>query len=255
MSDQGSTRRFRFFMASSVSGILVVGLLCFTGCKSCEHLETALRMREEDLLLLREDLLRLEFQNQALKQQIAALQASSAASPSQASAPKVRLERLTLGQTTGGYDIDGRPGDDALQVVIQPRDQDNNIVPIAGAATITALEIGKEGTKTSIGTWAVSQQQMAETWKNGLFTQGYALLLPWQKKPTKERLRVVVRFRSPDGREFEVDRDVSLRLPPEQPPSHHTEPQAVEEGPILEPASHRRFRLHTPVALDENPAP
>jgi hypothetical protein len=76
--------------------------------------------------------------------------------------------------------------------------------------------------------------------------------LPWKTWPSFEKLRVVVQFASADGRLFEADRDVTIRLAPPtarktaecenrgpefmQPPPHGA-PPPPPSGPGVQPAA------------------
>ena len=95
-------------------------------------------------------------------------------------------------------------------VVIVPKDDDGTAVKATGHATVTALELSKEGLKRPIGKWEVSAEQLRRTWKTGLIGSGYFVPLQWDRCPTTDRVRVVLRFTSGDGREYEADRDVRV---------------------------------------------
>ena len=48
----------------------------------------------------------------------------------------------------------------------------------------------------------------------GLLSIGYMIQLPWKTPPRIETIRVVVRFILPDGRAYEADKDLKVRLMP-----------------------------------------
>ncbi len=123
------------------------------------------------------------------------------------STPALPLKDISLGGGTGGVDSDGEPGDESLQVVVVPRDEDGSPVKIPGRANVAAFEITREGLKLPIGRWEVPPEQIRRTWKNGLFTTGYFIPLQWDKPPCTDRVRLVVRFTTLDGREFEAEKD------------------------------------------------
>jgi hypothetical protein len=124
------------------------------------------------------------------------------------------VREVTLGRQTGGYDVDGCPGDEALQVVLEPRDPDGQAVKAPGSLHVEAMQISAEGLKALLSSWDVSAPDLRRTWKNGLFATGYYVILPWKSAPATSRLRVVARFTSLDGRVFEADKDITIRLPP-----------------------------------------
>jgi hypothetical protein len=121
---------------------------------------------------------------------------------------------LTLGRGTGGRDDHGVPGDEALEVLIEPRDPEGNVTRVPGSAIVQVVEIGADGIKRPLSSWDISQDQLRHSWKSGLLTTGYDLVLPWKVWPSTEKLRVTVQFRLADGRLFEADRDINVRVAP-----------------------------------------
>jgi hypothetical protein len=236
-------------------------LLLAAGCRhDNELLESELRARERDVDGLKDEVHRLEWHNEALQRQLgAAAHPGPAHYPPESAAQAFELRRITLGRGTGGYDVDHRLGDDALQVVLEPRDGEDHVVKAPGTLTVTALDISPEGVKTPFSSWTVGPEQLRKNWRNGIFSTGYVLVLPWQAPPHGERIRVVARLQTVDGRLFETDRDVRIVLPPEPwhpkgPPAPGPAPKPLVppeplplptprpaetgDGPGLEPAAH-----------------
>jgi hypothetical protein len=221
------------------------------GCRSSSDLvEAELRTRENDVRELRDELYRAECQNDALQREIRAVRqsGSSKISPEQA-AQSYTLKQITLGRGTGGYDDDLCPGDEALQVVVEPRDGDGHVIKAPGALHIDALDISPEGIKTPMSSWDLTPDQVRRGWKSGLLSSGYTFVLPWKNWPTSERVRVVARFILSDGRVFEADKDVPIRLTP----AAQRKPPAVDlDGPAMaipDPAD--PTRLPMPRKLDQ----
>jgi hypothetical protein len=152
-------------------------------------------------------------------------------------APVAGLKEITIGRGTGGIDEDKLPGDEAIQINIEPRDGDNHVVKVPGTMYITVLEVSPEGTKVPIGSWEIPPEKLRPLWKPGLMSNGYSIVLPWQKWPTSSKLRVVVRFALSDGRVFEADKDVTIRVPKVPPPQLRPVPGVPMEdhGPALAP--------------------
>jgi hypothetical protein len=173
-----------------------------------------------------------------------------ALSPEQA-AQTYTLRRLTLGRGTGGYDEDRQLGDEALQVVLEPRDTEDHIIKAPGTVSVIALEISREGIKTPFSSWVVPPEQLRKSWRNGFFSTGYILVLPWQAAPPhSEQVRVVARLQTSDGRVFEAERDVRVVLRPEvlrekMPPAQGTPPAGP---PTTEPPPAATPPVPTPPA-------
>jgi hypothetical protein len=248
-----------------VASALLFAAAAACGCRShsCELVESQLHAREADVQLLRGELDRAHAINHDLQAQLLAARAGPPAYPPGEPCPPAAaaypVHTLTLGRQTGGYDADGCPGDEALQVVLEPRDADNQTVKVPGTAVVQALEVTPEGIKKPLSTWEVSEDDLRRSWRSGLLSTGYALVLPWRMWPSTEKLRVVVQLRTADGRLFEADKDVSVRLapgapppapPPAAPPGPPTLPpprpdDPAPAGPVLDPAS-----LEKPVRMD-----
>ncbi len=199
-------------------------LLCFfvlplfTGCRNCELVETALRAREYDVQVLKEELLRLEFRNQALERELAAVRQQGVWKvPSELAGQNFGVRRITLGRGTGGYDADNTPGDESLYLVLQPRDGQDDVIKAPGTVTISALEISPEGIKRPISAWKIPPHQLRNQWSQGLFSTGYRLKLPWQQTLRHDKIRVIVQLKLSDGRFFETDKDIRIRLDPAMP--------------------------------------
>jgi hypothetical protein len=213
---------------------LLVPCIVLCGCRRNDLVESELRKKESlyrDTLV---ELKRIEAQNDALQREVGALRQDTAHGvpilPPEIASPLFGLKRITLGRGTGGYDNDNLPGDEALQVIVEPRDGDDHVVKVPGSLHVTAIEVNAQGLKRGLCWWALTPEQLRPTWKQGLLSTGYAVVLPWTVFPQYDTIRVLVQFKLADGRCFEADKDVKVRLLPiGQHPQHA--PPAVNPGP------------------------
>lgn len=211
-----------------------------SGCRSCDRVERELRHRETQLRETREALDQCRMENECLQRQLHLTQESGSAKilPEQLG-QTTTLKQINLGRMTGGYDTDRCPGDEALQVVLEPRDGDGHAIKSPGNLKVGVLEITPEGVKKPLSCWDVTPEQLRRSWKSGLLGNGYYLVLPWTNWPTTEKLRVVAQLTTADGRTFEADKDIKIRLIPAElrpaPSSSVPEPTAPPpvEGPTL----------------------
>jgi hypothetical protein len=205
----------------------LVLLTALAGCRQRSDLvEAELRTRERELRETRGELASTHALNEALENTLRDQRACRVPGGHSASSPLVK--DIQLGRGTGGLDEDRIPGDEALQIVLVPRDVDGSPIKAPGSLRVTALEISSEGLKTPLSTWEVSADKLRPTWRNGLFASGYFVVLPWKTVPQSERLRVVAQFTPLDGPTFEAEKDVSIKLlaephrhdliPPSAPP-------------------------------------
>jgi len=96
------------------------------------------------------------------------------------------VNRIELGRHTGGLDTDGKPGDDAIVVYVQPIDQHGSILKCAGSVTVRIFDLAEEDeTKTLIGTHRWTAEEIAKTWPAGFMGRHFRLLCPWQSAPPK----------------------------------------------------------------------
>jgi hypothetical protein len=246
-------------------GLLLMSAAC--GCRSCDCVESELRARENDVRELRAELDRCGVYNQTLQQEVQALRGQLGVplhGPPPAAYP---VQVLTLGRQTGGRSNDIVPGDDALQVQVEPRDPDGQVIKAPGQLLILAQEITPEGIKRPLSSWMIPPEVVRKSWVNGLLTTGYLLNLPWKIWPSTEKLRVTAQFQLADGRVFEADRDVMVRLipanqrpavvPNPNPNTAPTPPPTRDSAPMLLPPPRHiePAKPDTPPPPDEVPGP
>jgi hypothetical protein len=221
---------------------LVLGAIVASaaGCRNCDLVEAELRSRENEVRELRDELNRVESFNEALRQEAVALRHSGAPScklSPECASQAFTVKEICLGRLTGGYDEDNCRGDQALQVVVEPRDQDGHTIKAPGRLSIEALEITSEGLKVPLSSWEMSFDQVRRSWRNGFLLNGYVLVVPWKVLPSCNKIRVVARFTLPDDRVFEADRDITIRLPVDhhQPANAPGDPILEEQAPLPSP--------------------
>lgn len=189
--------------------------LGMAGCRSNSDLvEAELRTREGEIRQLRDELCRCRSYNKAMQRELHGLHSSAAVKLSpELAAQTYRVQSIALGRQTGGYNTNSHDGDDALQVVVEPRDPDGHTIKAPGYLLVHVIEINSEGLKRPLSSWHVSEEELRRSWRSGLLSTGYFVVLPWKTPPTTDKLRVVVQFTLADGRLFEADKDVIINLP------------------------------------------
>ncbi len=238
-----------FFSASA--GCKSVGKLTGKQEKG-DLLEAELRTRERELLEARAELQQLRLLTDVYQRQPLPFPTGGVIHQS-GSAP-FTLRDFSLGTGTGGRDDDGIPGDEGLQVMMVPKDEEGTAVKIPGRATVTAYEITKEGFKQPIGKWEVTAEQLKKTWKSGLLGGGYSVPLQWDRAPTTARIRVVVRFTLQDGREYEADRDANVVPLPGLAPRSPTFGHELPTPTVVPPGGELCPIIETPAATLRSPA-
>jgi hypothetical protein len=224
------------------------------GCRSnnCELVERQLFERESELAEANVEKQRRERQVEGLEAEVTRLQRRLHDGGKEAIGTTLIVRRITLGRLTGGYDANpDLYGDDALQVLLEPRDIDDASVKAAGSVHIDLYEVSTKGTKDFLSSWDLAAKDIRAKWETPLLGgSAYRLVLPWKIPPSSENLRVVVQFTTLDGVKFEADKDITIRPParakPKLPQPH------VEELhlPRTEPTPETK-----PVQADEPPLP
>jgi hypothetical protein len=193
--------------------LFAISIPSVIGCKPNKRydlIEAELRTRERELEDTRVALEQSRNLNRAYAQQ-----AANASQPVTANTPTyVPVKEITLARGTGGISGGGPSGDDGLMVVVVPRDEDGAAVKVPARVEIAAWDITPAGLKNPIGNWAIPPEKVRPTWRNGFISTGFFVAVPWQTYPTSERVRVAVRLVTLDGRAFETDRDIHVKLGP-----------------------------------------
>ena len=112
---------------------------------------------------------------------------------------------------TGGTDLDGRPGDDGLTVVLEPRNAAGRFVPLAGSVTVVVLDPQVKGEQARVARWEVDGTETARS----LFivgpNRGIHLDLPWKEKsPDHSKLHLFARYETVDGRRLVADQQITI---------------------------------------------
>ena len=231
---------------------LLLIFLAVAGCRNRTDLvEMELRVRETKYRESLEEQRRADSRADALQQELDALRMGNKLLPEQA-AQTYGLKRIVLGRSTGGYDNDNLPGDEMLQVVVEPRDTDDHTIKSPGSLHILALESSPQGIKIPLSRWDIPPDKLRQSWKQGLLSTGYTLTLCWTNFPQFENVRVIVRFVTSDGRVYEADKDVKVRLVPGA--SQRSREPVLETLPAptpLEPPHETQWRAHPPVSIGQ----
>ena len=225
--------------------LLLPVLFTSTGCRNrTDLLESELRSREAMYRTVLEEQRIAEAQILSLNRELEALRHGAKISPETA-AQTFGLKRIVLGRSTGAFDNDAVPGDEVLQVVVEPRDPSDHLIKAPGSLHILALEVTPGGVKTPLCQWDIPPEKLRQSWKQGLLSTGYTLMLPWKALPTTEQVRIIVRLMTSDQRVYEADKDIKVRVMPGAVPKRmEVIPEGVpmplpppEMGPFLVPAS------------------
>lgn len=116
---------------------------------------------------------------------------------------------------TKGQDVDGKPGDEGLVLLVQPRDQGGNIIASPAKMTVSIIDPNASASRQRIGLWRFEASEIELfTDDNETPEKGILLHLPWNQNPPQSgNLTVFVRYVTDDGRKLETSTDVKVTPP------------------------------------------
>lgn len=137
---------------------------------------------------------------------------------------------------TGGDNMDDEPGDDGVSVAFEPRNGDNQFVPVPGRVSVVLLD---PTSRSRVARWDFQPNDVALAIQQARSGRGIRLRMPWQKKmPDGSRLHMFVRYWTGEGTPVEADRVISIN------PSSHLASRWTPRSPT---------RPRRPVNVAENP--
>ncbi len=128
---------------------------------------------------------------------------------------------------TGGIGSGGRPSDEGLLVVVEPRDLSGNIVNAPADINVALHDPALAAGHTMLARWdfaAAETQGMIRTGSQ----PGIHLRLPWTSTPDHDRLKVFVRYTTRDGRKLQVERLIGVALNSPRPARHEAVPDDAD---------------------------
>ncbi|MCA9215287.1 MAG: hypothetical protein KDB27_19605 [Planctomycetales bacterium] len=115
-------------------------------------------------------------------------------------------------QLTGGHNVDGRPGDDGLYVVLEPKSLSGQYVPAPAELTIEVFD-GTESSNTStrLARWDFDVADTTAAMRKSLLGQGIHLQLAWPAEtPESTELTLRAKYIRADGKRLTATRTVRV---------------------------------------------
>jgi hypothetical protein len=160
-----------------------------------------------------------------------------------------RITRLRINsRLTRGVDLDASPGDDGLEIVLEPLNDLGEMVVLPGPIDVVLLDyaLRDQGEEARVGRWDLSATDVVRFIQDTPDEDGIRLQLLWPEGPPKHsRLRLDIRYRTLDGRNLDARRDVEVRLNAQH--SRRWTPRAK--------ADRRVDAVREPVTRDQESAP
>ena len=168
-------RRRRVLLASAWAGVL----LAVAGCGSqTERVELA-----RDNQQFREQVGRLERSVAQRDATIAQLQGQvrqlQQVTPGQSLAAFAPV-RIKIASLSGGVNLDGRPGDDAVRLYVQPIDADGDVVKVPGRLRVLLVDDSELSQPRTLGVYVFdSVEELGEMWHGRFLTQHFTVECPF----------------------------------------------------------------------------
>lgn len=164
-------------------------------------------------------------------------------------ASDIRVARIVLNsRLSGGYDFDGRPGDDGLLLVIEPQNMSGQYLPLPGDLTITVEDPRRAGADARVARWDFNAVETVDYMKKTLLGRGIHLKLPWPNQPPDQSmLKVFATYRSTDGRQLDASRSVKVDLGTSRDPIAGSRPAAPFQTRLL-PSDRQAIREEATVS-------
>ena len=117
--------------------------------------------------------------------------------------------------STRGRDIDGNPGDEGLDLLIQPRTAQGTIKYQAGELTVSLIDPAQTPDRQRVGLWKFLPDETKLFFADDQQgNKGILLHLPWdQSTPVSEKLVLHIRFLTPDGRTLKTSSNIRINPP------------------------------------------
>jgi len=205
-----------------LAAAMLAGPLLLCGCPAAgpSQLDQLVAQRDQG----REQVRQLQATNEGLqamildqRQQIKTLQALGDARLEKL----YHVERIDLGQYTGGINTDDQAGDDAIKVYLQPIDQYGSVIKAAGEVTVQLFDLAMPPQENLIGQYKWNVDEVAKLWSSGFLVYHYSFLCPWQHGvPKHDQITVRVEFVDYlTGKHFTAQKVCTIALPPQTQPA------------------------------------
>lgn len=107
--------------------------------------------------------------------------------------------------------MDERPGPDGLYLVLQPKNEQGQMVPASAELMVFALDPAREGDQAKIGRWEFTAAEVQQKFQPIGSEQGIHLRLPWTgDKPTADRVIVFALYKFTNGRQVMGEKEIYL---------------------------------------------
>ena len=113
---------------------------------------------------------------------------------------------------TGGYDADGKDGDEGITVLIEPRDAEGLVIKAPADVSVVLVDPRATGAAGRVARWDFRTDEIVHNFQQNMIGQGIYLKLLWpDARPGTGRYRIYARYTTADGRRLETYQDVTIQ--------------------------------------------
>lgn len=126
--------------------------------------------------------------------------------------------KIEIDRHSGGYDEDGRPGDDGIIVYVRPIDADGHVIKAAGDIYVQLWDLADTAAQGPIGEYVLDVDHARQAWYGRLMTHHFKVKCPWRNGIPPKHPELTVRVQFVDyltGQTLRAQRVVTVTLPPQ----------------------------------------
>lgn len=126
--------------------------------------------------------------------------------------------RIEIDRLSGGYDEDGRPGDDGVVAHVRPLDERGDVIKTAGKLVMEVFDLAAPADRNLVLRAELDAENALKQWYGRLWTNHFSIKAPWPPPgtpPAHRELTLRVQF-TPllTGETLSAQRVVQITLPP-----------------------------------------
>lgn len=174
-----------------------------------EALEARLRVQQDQLVALEEELAEARSSAQVARREARVLRTRLTA-PDEVP----RREELAAGFAATGLEfsrmLTGILDDGHIHLVVRPVDSDADVVKLRGQLSVRVLDLSRPDGEQVLGKFSWSAAESAELWNSTGFGTGFVVDLPILELPRDAKVLLHARFEPGDGRQFDASHAIDV---------------------------------------------
>ena len=195
-----------------------MGAIAFSafGCNTVsaekfQNTQRKLQLAEERVKVLEAESLEQQEKLDGLQAQVAELRGVD----SGAIDDLVTVDAIRIVSPSGGYDEDGKPGDDGLVIYVQPIDREGHILKAAGSFKVRLIDLAQPADKLEIAAYHFDVPTTRSKWFGRMWTNHFTLKCPWPPQQTPQNREITAHVEFTElltGKRFKTQQVFAMQL-------------------------------------------